>query len=154
MEVENELEVEVEVETGGQPDVEIKEETNRVVTELETSARGEDGESDRGVEMEIDIETGSQQLEVEIEKVTERVVTADVLAVFFTRRNRKGEGLIENTEVVGKRLRVSSTYLSSPYTTGVKKRTFIDRSKIDLFQKVDLSKEAKFFKRYSKLGIW
>ncbi|KAL2465623.1 Uncharacterized protein Adt_41474 [Abeliophyllum distichum] len=60
--------------------------------------------------------------------------------------------MVENTEVVDKRIKVPSAYLSSPYTAGMKKRTFIDRSKIDLFQKVDPSKETELFKWYSKLG--
>ncbi|KAL2531670.1 Ulp1 protease family protein [Abeliophyllum distichum] len=60
--------------------------------------------------------------------------------------------MVENKEVVGKRLRVPSAYLSSPFTAAVKKRNFIDGSKIDLFQNVDPVKEIEFFKWYSKLG--
>ncbi|KAL2460927.1 Ulp1 protease family protein [Abeliophyllum distichum] len=65
----------------------------------------------------------------------------------------KDEGMVENKKVVGKRLRVPSNYLSSPFTAGVKRRNFIDGSKIDLFQKVDRVKETEFLKWYSKLGI-
>ncbi|KAL2486185.1 hypothetical protein Adt_30941 [Abeliophyllum distichum] len=57
-------------------------------------------------------------------------------AVIFTLRKMKDEGMVENKKVVGKRLRISSAYLSSPFTAGVKRRNIIDGSKIDLFQKM------------------
>ncbi|KAL2462324.1 hypothetical protein Adt_45744 [Abeliophyllum distichum] len=100
--------------------------------------------------MVTEMETGGKP-EVEIEEMMEEVMTEAVLAVFFPSRKRKDEGMIEHTDVVNKRLRVPSSYLSSPFTTVVKKRTFVDGSKIDLFQKVDPSKEIEFLKWYSKL---
>ncbi|KAL2526062.1 hypothetical protein Adt_11116 [Abeliophyllum distichum] len=76
---------------------------------------------------------------------TDGMMTKTVPAVFFTRRKKKDEGMVEHTEVV-------RAYFSSPFTAGVKRSTFVDGSKMDLSQKVSLYKEIEFLKWYSKLG--
>ncbi|KAL2505060.1 Ulp1 protease family protein [Abeliophyllum distichum] len=95
---------------------------------------------------------GSQRPKVETQRVTERVVTTDVPAVFFTRKKRNDKEMVKSKELAGKRLRVPSGHLSSPLTATINRRNFIDGSKIDLFQKVDPVKETEFLKWYSKIG--
>ncbi|KAL2534526.1 hypothetical protein Adt_07877 [Abeliophyllum distichum] len=118
---------------GGQ---QLMKEIEQLVTELERMAEG----------VVTELETGSQQLEVETHGVTEEVVIADVSTVLFTYRKKKDEEMVENIEVVGKRLKIPSAYLIYLFTAGMKRRTFIDELKIDIFQNVDSSKETEFLK--------
>ncbi|KAL2470620.1 Ulp1 protease family protein [Abeliophyllum distichum] len=60
--------------------------------------------------------------------------------------------MVKSKELAGKRLRVPSDHLSSPLTSTINRRNFIDGSKIDLFQKVDPVNETGFLNWYSKLG--
>ncbi|KAL2466885.1 hypothetical protein Adt_42736 [Abeliophyllum distichum] len=100
----------------------------------------------------LELAMGNQRPKMETQKVTKRIVTVNVPSVFFTRKKRKVKEMVENKELAGKRLRVSSAHLGSLLTDTVNRRNFIDGSKIDLFQKVDPVKEIEFLKWYSKLG--
>ncbi|KAL2492017.1 Uncharacterized protein Adt_27645 [Abeliophyllum distichum] len=93
--------------------------------------RGRAGKGEKGTK-------GVQAVEVLMERMLERTVVPC--------RKRKDEGIIEVPEVVGKRVRIPSSYMSSLFTTRTKRRTFADGTKVDLFQKVDSVKKREFLK--------
>ncbi|KAL2470789.1 hypothetical protein Adt_38925 [Abeliophyllum distichum] len=101
--------VETEMETSGQLDIETKGVTDGQ-PEVET-----DGVTN-GVVMQL--ETGGQQSAEETEQLVTELETG----------KGKDDGMVDNTEVVGKRLRVPLAYLSSLFMAGVKRRTFTDGS--------------------------
>ncbi|KAL2541622.1 ubiquitin-like-specific protease ESD4 [Abeliophyllum distichum] len=139
------LDVETEKMTNEEPAMETDGVTDRMVTGGQQST----GETEQ---LLMELSMGSQRPKVETQRVTERVVTTDVPAIFFTRKKRKDKEMVKSKELAGKRLRVPSAHLSSPLTATINRRNFIDRSKINLFQKVDLVKETEFLNWYSKLG--
>ncbi|KAL2474526.1 Uncharacterized protein Adt_35262 [Abeliophyllum distichum] len=139
------LNVETEKMTNEEPAME----TDGVADGMVTGGQQPAGETEQ---LLMEFAMGSQRPKVETQRVTERVVTTDVPAVFFTRKKRKDKEMVKSKELAGKRLRVPSGHLSSPLTATINRRNFIDGSKIDLFQKVDPVKETEFLNWYSKLG--
>ncbi|KAL2458528.1 Ulp1 protease family protein [Abeliophyllum distichum] len=139
------LDVETEKMTNEEPAMETDGVTDRMITGGQQPA----GEAEQ---LLMEFAMGSQHRKVEAQIVTEKVVTTDVPAVFFTRKKRKKKEIVKSKELAGKKLKVPSAHLSSPLTTTTNRRNFIDGSKIDLFHKVDPVKETEFLKWYSKLG--
>ncbi|KAL2531900.1 hypothetical protein Adt_05251 [Abeliophyllum distichum] len=139
----------LDVEAEKMTNEELAMETDGVTNRMVTGGQQPVGETDQ---LLMELAMGSQRPKVETQRVTERVVTTNVPAVFFTRKKRKDKEMVKSKELAGKRLRVPSAQLSSPLTATINRRNFIDESKIDLFQKVDPVKETKFLKWYSKLG--
>ncbi|KAL2526829.1 hypothetical protein Adt_11883 [Abeliophyllum distichum] len=112
---------EVVIKTSEQLDVETEKmtieeptmETDGLTDGMVTGGQQPPGETEQ---LLIELEMGSQWPEVETQRVTERVVTADVPAVFFIRKKRKDKEMVESKELASKRLRVPSAHLSFPLT--------------------------------------
>ncbi|KAL2465694.1 Uncharacterized protein Adt_41545 [Abeliophyllum distichum] len=113
--------------------------TDGVADRMVTGGQQSAGETEQ---LLMEFAMGSQRPKVKTQRVTERIVTTDVPAAFFTRKKRKDKEMVKSKELAGKRLRVPSGHLSSPLTATINRRNFIDGSKIDLFQKVDPIKET------------